>query len=297
MPIFINEAGKLRTLSTLPCRYERDLQKLIEDNLMEVLEMHYLATEYPTSSGGRIDTLAVDTNGAPVIIEYKRDRNGNVINQALSYLKWLKAQMPEFFGMLMMKKLGKTVADSIRLDWKNPRVICIAESFNRFDMDTAEVVPLRLELFRYRQNEGGIFTLDLVSTADKQSRQQFMQAPEDRNLAAIEVMKNQASAKQPILNLFDELRERILSIDEHIIEKTNRKGAIYAVTKHFAEVQMKKDRLVVDLRPIDYQDPRGLVERIGQGYTITMNRRIVLSEAEDLDYVFSIVRQSYQNVL
>ena len=296
MPVFINHNGRLETLPPLPCRYEKTLQRLIEANLMEVLEMHYLATEYPTS-GGRIDTLAVDTNGAPVIIEYKRDRNGNVINQALSYLKWLKAQKPEFFRMLMLNALGKGKADSIRLDWNNPRVICIAESFNRYDTDTAEVVPLRIELFRYRQYKADIFTLDLVTTAEQQSSQGFVPIREDLTRIACDVMKAQASASVLIQNLFDELRERILSIDEHIIEKSNRKGAIYAVTKHFAEIQVKKDRLVIDLRPINYQDPKQRVERIAIGYTVTMNRRIILRDPRDLEYVFGIIRQSYQDVL
>jgi hypothetical protein len=62
--------------------------------------------------------------------------------------------------MLMQQKLGKTVADTIKLDWKNPRVICIAESYSKFDIDTVEVVPLRIELYKYRFYDEGIFSLE-----------------------------------------------------------------------------------------------------------------------------------------
>jgi RecB family endonuclease NucS len=48
---------------------------IVEENLREMLDMHLLATEYPTTTGGRIDTLAVDASGAPVIIEYKLSQN------------------------------------------------------------------------------------------------------------------------------------------------------------------------------------------------------------------------------
>jgi RecB family endonuclease NucS len=68
----------------LPLDKEKNLQKLVEDNLMEC----------STPLSGirvRVDTLAVDVNGAPVIIEYKRNKKDSAINQALSYLKWLKA--------------------------------------------------------------------------------------------------------------------------------------------------------------------------------------------------------------
>jgi RecB family endonuclease NucS len=99
MPIFMTENGKLKKLSAVSLVKEKDLQTLVEENLGEVLGMHFLATEYTTAFGGRIDTLAVDYTGAPVIIEYKRNQNDNVINQGLSYLRWLKAQKIEFFEM------------------------------------------------------------------------------------------------------------------------------------------------------------------------------------------------------
>lgn len=295
MSIFTLRQGQLFTLSTLPFRYEKDLQKLIEDNLMSLLEVHYLASQYPMNNGGRIDTLGVDVNGSPVIIEYKRDRNGNVINQALSYLNALKSQKEEFFRMLMINKLGKNVADSIRLDWKHPRVICIAESFNRYDMDTVAVVPLRIELYRYCQYEAGIFQLEPAQV----NEQQNIATPVQHGMhpSVFDILKKQANASSQVQHLFDELRERILSIDDRIVEKTNRKGVAYAVARHFAEIQIKRDMLVIDLRPLDYDDPRNLVERIAIGYTVTMNRRIKLQQAGDLDYVFSIILKSYQDVL
>ena len=60
---------------------------------------------------------------------------------------------------------------------------------------------------------------------------------------------------------------------------------------------IRKDRLVIDLRPIDYQDPLGMVERIAESYTVTLNRRVTLTSASELDYVFGLVEQSYKNVL
>ena len=105
MPIFKSQNGKLKKLSTIPIASEKELQTLVEENLGEVLGMHFLASEYTTTFGGRIDTLAVDYSGALVIIEYKKNKNDNVINQGLSYLRWLQAQKIEFFEMLLIKNL------------------------------------------------------------------------------------------------------------------------------------------------------------------------------------------------
>ena len=62
-------------------------QGLIEKHLDELLGIKFLASEYSTGKiyGGRIDTLGIDENGCPVIIEYKRALNENVINQGLFY--------------------------------------------------------------------------------------------------------------------------------------------------------------------------------------------------------------------
>jgi len=62
---------------------EKDLQSLIEANLETVLGVKFIATEFPTTHGGIIDTLGLDENGAPVVIEYKKRENQNIINQGI----------------------------------------------------------------------------------------------------------------------------------------------------------------------------------------------------------------------
>ena len=64
---------------------EKSLQSLIEHHLAVFLGVRFLASEYATGKihGGRIDTLGLDEDGAPVIVEYKRATNETVINQGL----------------------------------------------------------------------------------------------------------------------------------------------------------------------------------------------------------------------
>lgn len=298
MPLFKKNGSELTLLNAVQPDKEKDLQRLIEANLKDVLDMHFLASEYRTSSG-RIDSLAIDSEGAPAIIEYKRNKNDNVINQSLSYLKWLTAQQSDFFEMLMQKQLPRDVFDNMRLDWKHPRVVCIAESFSQFDIDTVEIVPLRIELFKYRFYEGDLFSLESVSFNEMQKNlaDAVHLVPVETVQSITMSMKEQSNASHLIRTLYDELRERIMSLDQYIIEKAGKRCISYRLTKNFAEMLIRKDRLVIDLRPIDYQDPRDMVERIAESYTVTMNRRVTLASASDLDYVFGLVEQSYKNVL
>jgi len=61
---------------------EKSLQTLFEANLDNLLGVRFLASEFAITEG-RIDTLGIDENYSPVVIEYKRSSNENVINQSL----------------------------------------------------------------------------------------------------------------------------------------------------------------------------------------------------------------------
>lgn len=129
---------------------EKSLQTLIEANLETFLGVRFLATEYSTGPkhGGRVDTLGIDENGCPVIIEYKRTLNENVINQGLYYLDWLLDHKAEF-ELLVLKQLGKEKAEDI--EWSGPRLLCIAGEFTKYDEHAVEQINRNIELIRYRR--------------------------------------------------------------------------------------------------------------------------------------------------
>ncbi|MEQ9008308.1 MAG: hypothetical protein RLP12_10520, partial [Ekhidna sp.] len=104
---------------------EKSLQILIETHLETLLGIRFLASEYSTGKthGGRIDTLGIDENGCPCIIEYKRTSNENVINQGLFYLDWLMDHRAEF-ELMVIKQFGQEMSENI--EWTNPRLLCIA---------------------------------------------------------------------------------------------------------------------------------------------------------------------------
>jgi predicted transport protein len=296
MPVFKSEKGKLTKLSSISISKEKELQTLVENNLDEVLGMHFLATEYTTTFGGRIDTLAVDYTGAPVIIEYKKNKNDNVINQALSYLRWLTAQKEEFFEMLLIKKLGQETANTIQIDWKNPRVVCIAESYSKFDIDTVEVIPMRIELFKYRYYENGIFSLEPLSVSEQKTTSGNVPTIEKSIIdITIDALLNKGN--ESIKELFKELRERIFELDENIKEKTTTLYVAYRITKNFAEIHIGKNQLKIYLRPVNYADPQKMVDKVPDSYQWVMDRRVYLKTKSELDYVFGLIEQSYKDIL
>ena len=90
--------GQVSQLQGGPVPLEKNLQVLIEKHLDAFLRIRLVASEYSTgrTHAGRIDTLGLDENHCPTIIEYKRNSNANVINQGLFYLDWLMDHRGEF---------------------------------------------------------------------------------------------------------------------------------------------------------------------------------------------------------
>ncbi len=69
------------------------------------------------------------------------------------------------------------------------------------------------------------------------------------------------------------------------------------MSKNFAEIHIGKNQLRIHLRPIEYEDPKAIVEKISESYRWTMDRRTYLKKKEELDYVFGLIEQSYKDVL
>ncbi|MER6399542.1 hypothetical protein ABT263_26375 [Kitasatospora sp. NPDC001603] len=142
---------------------EVQLQRRVEAGMERMLGIRFLASEYSTGPWhrGRVDSLGLDENGVPVVVEFKKGNDSGVVSQALSYLIWLKSCRPEFEA-LVRQKLGEKAADSV--DWRMPRALCIAAGYSHHDRvavgDLGRHWPI--ELVRYRIFDGGLLCLQLV---------------------------------------------------------------------------------------------------------------------------------------
>ncbi|MGL5123091.1 MAG: hypothetical protein ACRC6K_02855, partial [Fusobacteriaceae bacterium] len=82
----ISANNKAIKISSSEFKLEKDLQRFVEENIQEFLNLEIVKSEF-TVEKYRIDTLAFDReNKAFVIIEYKRGSSYSVIDQGYSYL-------------------------------------------------------------------------------------------------------------------------------------------------------------------------------------------------------------------
>ena len=294
-----NNASRLKPITNLNGKriLERDVQRIFEANLHELLGVHFLASEYSTSFGGRMDTLGIDDEGNPCIIEYKKGQNENVINQGLSYLRWLLDHKDSF------EKLCSEKNTFNKIHWASPRVICVAESYNKFDTDTADLLPIKIELYRYKLYEDGLLTLDTES----HQKVRLQDAPKftddsdkpERLQETFTLDHHMAMSSESTKALFEALKERILAIDKEIIEDPKKLYVAYKTTRNFVDIVVKKSKLklYINMKTGTLEDPRGLAKDLETpvhiGHWGNGDYEVEVSEQTDLDYVMSLIQQSY----
>lgn len=221
---------------------EKSLQSLFEANLPALLGVRFLASEYTTgvTHGGRIDSLDLDEDGCPVIIEYKRSINENVINQGLFYLDWLLDHKKEF-QWLVMEKLGSDVAKEV--DWSGPRLICIAGDFTRYDEYAVKQINRSIELLRYRKFGEELLMIELVYApkfSKSAAASTSLPSDEASGAAAGDRYQSQrieyrlANAPPEVRDLYEAVRAFLLGLGDDVQEKPVKFYVAFKRIKNFA---------------------------------------------------------------
>jgi predicted transport protein len=278
---------------------EKPLQRLIETHLETLLGIRFLATEYSTGKthGGRIDTLGLDENNCPVIIEYKRSSHENIINQGLYYLDWLMDHQAEF-NFLVQKQIKKSAADEI--DWTSPRVLCIAADFNKFDVHAVQQINSNIELIRYRQFGSDLLLLELVNAVEADSK------PDKKKSKGVEKTGTDKTVVEWLANLspnlaaiLDALDTFAQSLGDDVQRKDLKLYIAFKRLRNFATVVFQKNNLVVFLvlNPKKVQIIEGITRDVSEiGHWGTGDLELTLSSLSDFEKVKPLIQQAYEGV-
>lgn len=298
MALFSVQGGNVKKVPPIKVGLEKDIQKLFESNLKEILDITFLKSEYSTSSSGRIDTLGIDNNGAPAIIEYKRTHNSSVINQGISYLRWLLDHKADFELLVREAKVN------IKIDWASPRVICVAESYNKFDLDTAELLPIRIELLKYRIYQNNVLLVDLetpqktripTSGVFEKSKKEKVTKKKEKYTLKDHLSKTNQKGRQ----IFEALNEKIIELDESIIVEPKALYIAYKLVTNFADVVIMKKyalKIFLNMPSGELNDPDGIARDLTKpkkGHWGNGDYEIKLKAEEQIDKVFDLIKQSY----
>ncbi|GEO27948.1 hypothetical protein AAC03nite_37330 [Alicyclobacillus acidoterrestris] len=288
---------------------EKSLQALFEDNLEALLGVRMLESEYSTGPvhRGRIDTLGIDENHTPVIIEYKRATNENVINQGLYYLDWLLDHKAEF-QLLVQKKLDQETAEGI--DWTSPRLICIAGDYTKFDQYAVQQINRHIELLRYKRYGDDLLLVELVNAPN--SSKDFGSTPRtssDHTSVDEEQVKptglyktfedNLNQADSGLYDLYSALRDYIVALGDDVQVKRLKYYEAFKRIRNIASViiqpQVRNLLVIVRVDPDTVTLEEGFTRNVRNiGHWGTGDLEITLRSMDDLEKAKPLLNLAYE---
>lgn len=273
---------------------ERELQTLIEKNMPIFFGVTFLKSEYTTSNGGRIDSLGMDENNCPVIFEYKRASNENVINQGLFYLDWLLDHKADF-ELLVMRILGKEFSD--KLDWTMPRLICVAADFTKYDEYAVKQINRNIDLVRYKKFGKELLMLDLINSnvvnAIKDSvEQQLTKQSTDKTF-----VEQLQSTSDKLREMYYSIRDYILALGDDVTENNLKLYSAFKKIKNIicVEVRMKSITLYLRLNPDEISLENGFTRDVRAiGHWGTGELEVTIKNVDDFEKAKEYINKAYE---
>jgi len=294
MPIFKIENSKVNQIKKVNFTKEKNLQEFCEENLTEIFDVKFIKSEHVTGEkhGGRIDTLGIDADGNPVIIEYKKQEDENIISQGLFYCDWLVDHHGDFKD-LVQEKLG----NKIEISWNQPRIILVAQSFSKYDKHAINRMADNIELWIYNLYENGIFSIERIGeieTEKQRKEQKIFKKEIDQEKYNYDYHVGTSIPK--LQNIFTKLRGRILELPGVEERSEQRTGISYRTTISFVRFEFGKNQIRMLVRSPKYNDPQKLVQDI-TNFKWGYRGLVKIREGINLEDTFAILKQSYEETL
>jgi predicted transport protein len=278
---------------------ERSLQTLIEKHLETFLGVRFLASEYTTGKthGGRIDTLGLDENDSPVIIEYKRALNENVINQGLYYLDWLLDHKAEFTLLAQKQVDPKLTGEDI--DWNGSRLLCIAGEFTKFDEHAVKQISRNIELIRYRSYGKELLLLELVN-ASTGSAEESSAPSKGGKTSESTVTDKLAKASPDVKDRYESLKAFAEALGDDVQVKTLKHYIAFKRIKNFASVEIHpQDKNIIVFVKADFDNlhlEEGFTRDVRNiGHFGTGDLEITIKSDDDLERAKPLIVKSYED--
>ncbi|WKX02269.1 DUF5655 domain-containing protein [Candidatus Mycoplasma mahonii] len=307
---------------------EEKIHKYFEEHLNEIVGADKIDSEYRITvtvanareTEGRIDTLAIDSDNRPVIIEYKRDKIEDALIQSLFYKNWLKTNKRQFY--LEVKDIFDKRADNI--NW-NIRVILVAQEFDKWTLAATKFIP-GLELFRFSFYGGfKYFNLEYIKdTKEKkisnnneniiQNKTKFIEImdahtnkPVDYE-SAIDVinkfgnkgitnLKRYETLSPQLQKIFHKVTEYMHSLDEYVELVKNKDYWVWKTSKTFAEVIFRRKKILIQLDLDKMSEDNPKYKWMGdKGHWGTLKSCFEIESKNDFDAIQQYIKESFNRV-
>jgi predicted transport protein len=301
MPLFKLSEKKVEPIKENPFKVEKEIQEIVETNLGSLFGLQLVRGEF-SLNGLRIDTLAFDKEAKSfVIIEYKKDRNFSVVDQGMSYLGLMLNNKAEFILEYNERCNASLKRDDV--DWSQSKVMFISPSFTNFQLDAINFKDLPIELWEVHRYTNNTVRFDqhkpsLASATIKTvSKKGAVVEKISREVKTYTEDGHLKIADPKIAELYNRFKELVLSIGSNITVRPMKQYIAFRAKSNVTDVVVLKKSLKIflNLAKGKLDDPKKLARDVSSvGHWGNGDYQIQITSDDELEYIVSLVRQSYK---
>ena len=282
----------VRQLVSSEVLLERELQTLIEKNMETLFGVRFLKSEYSITNG-RMDSIGIDENNCPVIFEYKRSGNENVINQGLFYLDWLLDHKADF-KLLVIEKMGREAAELI--DWSVPCVICVANDFTKYDVHAVNQMQRNIKLVKYRKYDNELILFEYLNTPVVQPMNRADAEEQRRGNGQKTHIEKLAAAPAPLRTLYEDICNYIESLGDDIVSNQLKLYLAYKKVQNLVCIEIYSRQLILYLKlnPDTVNLEEGFTRDMRNiGHYGTGDLQVIVKSSGDFEKAKKLIERAY----
>lgn len=289
---------RLEYIKEKPFKLEKEIQKLTEENLMTILGLDFVKSEFVLNNF-RIDTLAFDREAnAFVIIEYKRDKNFSVIDQGYAYLSLMLNNKADFI-LEFNENLDKTLKRN-DVDWSQSRVLFVSPAFTNYQREAINFKDLPIELWEVKRFENNTVSYEQIQKAGAQESIKTISKTDntiDNVAKEIKVYSEQEhleNVNEEIIELYEKFKSAIQNLDNLEI-KPKKKYIAFVSGRNVIDIlpQKKALKMWINMSKGELDDSKNITRDVSTtGHWGNGDYEIQANNDDDLEYILSLVKQS-----
>ena len=275
---------------------EKELQNFFENNLEKILGYKFIDTEF-TVGDFRIDSLAFDEETKSFkIIEYKNVKNHSLVDQGYTYLKLMLERKADFVLQYNIKtKSSLTIQD---IDWSQSRIIFVSPIYTAYQLNATDFKNIPVDLVKVTRYEEDIVEIDFIKKTSNVKVQDIKMESEQNDVNKEVIVYTEedhlAKASEEIKKVYEELKNRILELDDIDIEIKKYYIAFKGRT-NIVDIEVTKNKLKIDInmRKGMLQDLLSITEDISEiGHWGNGDYRVIINNSNDIDSLIPLIKQS-----
>ena len=298
---------KLTQIKEVKFKSEKELQTITEKNLESIFNLDLVSTEFSLGKR-RIDTLAFDRETKSfAIIEYKKDKDRNIMIQGLAYSASIESKKTNFiveYNEKMEKMKDKDNLKVKDVDWSQSKIILLANSFYTDQKEAINSTKYSMELWEVKKYDNGTILYNQLKPLD--AAESITTAPKrDTIKDASKEVKSYPSNNvlrkdwEKTYDIYNDLKGKILECEPRLEENFTKAYIGFRTSQlwNVIEVYQQKEKIKVHLlrtRPTDLKKIEGIEVKYKKNSMKHWNQHISdfhLNDLSEVDSAMLIIKQ------